>query len=78
MPLSKMTSRDPSKWMQWYIELQSSEEEQGEEVLGEANPDEDDGDFTTRSGHDSESEEEAEEPEDGDNSEWFSDSGIPC
>ncbi|VEN57341.1 unnamed protein product [Callosobruchus maculatus] len=34
--LSKMASRDPSKWIQWYIELQSSEEEQGEEVLGEA------------------------------------------
>ncbi|VEN46200.1 unnamed protein product [Callosobruchus maculatus] len=64
--------------MQWYIELQSSEGEQGEEVLGEADPDEDYGDFTTRSDHDSESEQEAEEPEDGDNSEWLSDSGIPC
>ncbi|VEN54112.1 unnamed protein product [Callosobruchus maculatus] len=69
--LSKMASRDPSKWMQWYIELQSIEEEQGEEVLGEADSDEDDGDFTTRSDHGSESEQEAEEPEDGDNSEWF-------
>ncbi|VEN35958.1 unnamed protein product [Callosobruchus maculatus] len=36
LQLSKMASRDPSKWIQWYIELQSSEEEQGEEVLGEA------------------------------------------
>ncbi|VEN54172.1 unnamed protein product [Callosobruchus maculatus] len=71
---SKIASRDPSKWMQWYIELQSSEGEQGEEVLGEADPDEDDGDFTTRSDHNSESEQEAEEPEDGDNSEWLSDS----
>lgn len=63
-----MTSRDPSKWMLWYLNLNLKQDHK--EVLGVADSDKDDCDFL-------ELEQEAENPEEEYNSGWFCDGDIP-
>lgn len=68
---SKM-SKDPEKWLSWYKELEE------EEVLGVADPDEDDGDFCSNSIHDTDSEEDAEEQDSADeNIGWHENNDVP-
>lgn len=71
---SDMASNDPKVWMKWLKEI----EEEEEEILGESDPDEDDGDCCEENEHNTDSEEDADETVDEHMEEWFCHDDVPC